>query len=428
MKIVIVGAGSTSFGAGMMKDILQADELKNYDGLTVALVDTDNNALGQITQLAERMKNYTGSNATIMKTTDRKEAFESADYIISAVEVARMPLWEQDFRVPLAYGFKHVLGENGGPGALFHSLRSLNQVIPICQDVEQICPDALFLNFTNPESRVLHGICHLTKVKAVGLCHGIFMAKNLISKYLNRPLDELHIISAGLNHFFSIQSVVDKLTGKELIDILLDKVISDDSPDTPPLFKKMVEIFGMFSIPSDDHVGEYVSFGSEYSGVKWPYGQEHKPVTTSSPAKIDLVSQTPLDEDYMQPTGELAIPIICDIEFNHNCIRDAVNVINNDGYIPNLPLNAAIEVPATVDKKGIHPMTVQPIKEPVAAMMRTQCSINALVTEAFRTGSKKLLLQALLLDPVVNNISAAEALLDDMLELQKEYLPVFSGD
>jgi len=424
MKIAIIGAGSRCFGAGMIKDILQADELKGYD-LTLTLSDIDNYALGQMTQLAERIKDRTGADAQIKQTVDRKEALDGADYIISAVEVARMPLWEQDFRVPLAYGFKHPLGENGGPGALFHALRSLNQVIPICRDIEQICPDALFLNFTNPESRVLHGICHLTKVKAAGLCHGVFSAMYAISRYLDKPLDELHIVSAGMNHFYCIQSVVDKLTGKELLDTLLEKVVLDDTPGVAKLFKKMVEIFGMFTYPSDDHIGEYLSFGAEYTGVKWPYGQEDRAVVMSKPVEDVPVGQMELTEDFMRPSTELAVPIICDIEFNRGCFRPAVNVINTEGFIPNLPAHAVVEVPATADSSGIHPLTVQPVIEPIAAFMRTQYSIHALVTEAFKTGSKKLLLQALLLDPVVNSISGAQGLLDDMLELQKDYLPVF---
>lgn len=84
--------------------------------------------------------------------------------------------------MPAAYGIKHVLGENGGPGAVFHTMRSLGLVVPICQDVERLCPDALVLNFTNPEARVLHAMLHLTRVKAVGLCHGVFWLEEYAAK------------------------------------------------------------------------------------------------------------------------------------------------------------------------------------------------------------------------------------------------------
>jgi len=412
----------------MIKDILQAAELRDHK-VSLVLTDIDSDALALMTQLAERIKDHVGCDVAVEQTVNRQLALEGADYVISAVERSRMSLWEQDFRVPLSYGFKHCLGENGGPGALFHALRSLNIVIPICRDMERICPDALFLNFTNPEARVLHGICHLTKAKAVGLCHGIFGAMLAISKYLGKPIDEFHIVSAGMNHFYCLQSVVEKSTGEELLGKLVNMVIEDKSSDIPPLFRKMAEIFGIFTYPSDDHIGEYVSFGAEFTGVKWHYGQESRPITQTlddgAHIKDYASGEMPLDETFLQSSGELAVPIICDIELNRGCYRSAVNVVNN-GYIPNLPAHAVVEVPATVDETGIHPHKVEPIPEPVAAIMRTHYAIHALITEAFRTGSKKLLLQALLLDPVVNNMSAAENMLDDMLELQKDYLPAFS--
>src|SRR5574340_254707 len=108
----------------------------------------------------------------IRSVDDRREALAGASYVITSVAIKRYPLWEQDFRIPLAYGFKHALGENGGPGALFHALRNSELMIPICRDIEKLCPEALLLNFTNPESRIIRAVADLTKVRAVGLCHG----------------------------------------------------------------------------------------------------------------------------------------------------------------------------------------------------------------------------------------------------------------
>ena len=125
----------------------------------------------------------------------------------------------------------------------------------------------------------------------------------------------------------------------------------------------------------------------------------------------------------MQGTEDLAVPIIEDVELDRGSWREAVDVLNTDGYIDNLPRSGAVEVPATVDAAGIHPVHVGPIPEPFAALVRTQLSIAELVTEAYRTCSRKLALQALLLDPVVDSIAGAERLLDTMLELQKDYLP-----
>ena len=144
---------------------------------------------------AERLRAKTKSDVRFEATTDRCKALEGADYVMIAVARKRYPLWEQDFRIPLSYGFKHCLGENGGPGALFHTMRSLDLVIPICRDVERICPDAWVFNFTNPETRVLHAILHLTKVKAAGFCGGTFHNIRYIENILKRPREEFQCSS-----------------------------------------------------------------------------------------------------------------------------------------------------------------------------------------------------------------------------------------
>jgi len=287
------------------------------------------------------------------------------------------------------------------------------------------------LNFTNPEARVLHAIGHLTKVKAAGLCHGVFTGLQAISHYLRMPLEELDIITAGMNHFYAALKVGHRKSGEDLLGVLLQRVLNDPIAKELPLFRKFAEIFDVFIFPSDDHTGEYVSFGSEYLGIKWKYGQEHRQVPLEEPPSTGAsledyaTGKVPLTDDYLLASCEMAVPVVCDVEFNRGRFRPAVNVINTEGYIENLPRNAAIEVPAIVDAQGIHPLKVGSLPEPFAAFIRTQCTIHDLVTEAYRTRSKKLLLQALLLDPVVNGITAAEKMLDEMLELQKEYIPTF---
>ena len=429
-KIVLIGAGSRSFGRGQIADILQAGELKGRN-VTLTLVDENESALELMTKLAGRIKDHTGSDIALESTADRRAALRGANYVISAVARKRMELWEQDFRVSLAYGFRHCLGENGGPGALFHALRSFELIIPICRDIEAICPEALLLNFTNPEARGLHAVNHLTKVNAVGICHGVFGAIRAIARLLNCAEEDVEVTSAGINHFYCVLKAVDRRTGEDVLHELIEKVLSDEGKGLPPLFRKFAEVFGVFTFPSDDHIGEYVSFGSEFHGVKWLYGQESRKVPRverepTSPSLEDYAAgKRPLDDSIIARSGEITVQIICDIELDRKRRRAAVDVLNTEGYVENLPGDGVVEVPAVVDASGIHPEKVGPIPEPMAALMRTQMTINSLVTEGYRTRSKKLLLQALLLDPVVNSITAAEGLLDEMLELQSDYLPEF---
>lgn len=430
VKIVSIGAGSF-FCRGTIADLVGSPEAREL-ACELALVDTDAAALERMYRYALLVKEHYRSDIAITMTADRREALPDADYVITSVAIHRYPLWEQDFRLPLAYGFKHCLGENGGPGAAFHALRNYELMVPICRDMERLCPDALLLNYTNPESRIIRAVADLTRIPSVGLCHGVFGAIEGAALLLGKKQDELDFVSGGLNHFFWVTKLADKKTGKDLYPELRRRVASG-SPGwaAPPLVRKMVDVFGLYTYPSDDHIGEYLSFATEFTGLKWHYGREVRPVAREEAAAethwLDayVSGGKPLDERALSRSGELAVPIALAIELDRPYQAAAVNVPNTEGYVAELPRDGVVEVPAIVDGKGVHPQQIGPIPEGLAAFCRTQCSIQKLLVEAYRERSKNLLLQTLLLDPVVDSVANAERLMEDMLELQKEYLPEF---
>ena len=425
VKIVLIGAGSASFGRGTIADIMACDDMRDFD-CTVVLVDIDEEALDKMFTLAEIIRNHYKSTVKIEKTTDRTKALPGADYVVISVTQKRYELWEQDFRVPLAFGFRNVLGENGGPGALFHAMRNYGIVLPICYDIEKLCPEALVLNFTNPESRILMAMNLLTKVKAVGLCHGVLEARRRAAQLLGKDLKDLDIVTGGLNHFFWLLKVKDMNTGEDLLELLQKKIRGN----CPPLVQKMVDIYGFFMYPSDDHIGEYLSFAHEFTGLLWHYGREWRKVPKIEAISKDwrdeyLSGRRKSDQNLVRPGGEIAVDIISDILKDKNRWEPSVNVLNTGLYVENLDARGVVEVPAVVNKDGVHPEKVGALPEGLAAFCRTQISIQLLLIEAYRQQSKNLLLQALLLDPVVDSLKRAEEMLDYMLELQKDYLPEF---
>jgi len=431
LKIVAIGAGS-GFGRGTVVDLLSSAEANELD-CTLVLVDTDPGKLERMHKFALLVKEHFGSGAKVEMTGDRRTALAGANYVVTSVAIKRYPLWEQDFRVPRAYGFKHVLGENGGPGAVFHALRNFELVIPICRDMEELCPEALLLNYTNPESRIIRAVSDLTKIRAIGLCHGVFSARNGVSRILGKPVDEIDFLSGGLNHFYWVLRIADKRTGEDLYPQLRKRALSDpDCPNMPPLVKKMVEVFGLYTYPSDDHIGEYLSFAHEFTGLAWHYGLESRKVPLldprPSPDRLQpyVAGDKPLDDWALSRSGELAVPIILGNALDRSFRAEAVNVPNTEGYVAGLAAGTVVEVPATVDGSGIHPDKLPPIPEALLAFCRTQASIQQLVVEAYRERSRKLLLQALLVDPVVNSVQNAEKMLDYMLDLQRDYLPTFT--
>jgi alpha-galactosidase len=449
MKIVLIGAGSREFSMGLINDLLLETELLHEKQVHLVLVDIDSTSLAVMYNYAKRALALMVERFTVSATVDRKEALEDADYVLLAVELKRMELWEQDFRIPLSFGFKQVYGENGGPGALFHTMRNFQNVFPILRDCEEICPDALVINFTNPEARMLSLILSQTQVKAIGLCHGFYDFYHFVSRVLDRDWHELHIVTAGMNHLFTFLEIVDKHTQEDLLPVFLEKV-STNPQLLPPLCRYLFDTLGIIGIDSDHHVGEYFSFAHEFVGLQWEFGIEKREVLNDSryvdaythfqawrhrvgireylDRELGMPFEQKLDTSYslkleeVVSSGELAIPVIADIELDRKSWRPAVNVLNQEAYIENLSIDACVEVPAMVDAQGVHPTHIGSLGEGFAEHIRIQNAIQKLCVEGFMEKSRKKLIQALLLDPITDSAIQTERCFDYMWNLQKEYL------
>ena len=450
-RIVLIGAGSREFARSVVHDLVLERELHETVDLDVQLVDIDRDSLELMHGYARRCAEAAGARIAFHATTERERALDGADFVLISIAVKRMELWEQDFRVPLAFGAPHVYGENGGPGAAFHALRNLNIIMPICRDIERLCPDAWVLNFTNPEARILTAILTLTKLRALGLCHGFHSFQAFTAKVLQRPLETLDVRTAGMNHFYTFYKIADRASGADLVPEFSRRVDAD-SDVLQPLVRYLWKTYGMLGYGSDHHIGEYVRFAHELTGRLWEFGIEHRKVHPAEQGvdgravfeawrhKLDvetyrqrgiaaternaLTGTTPMRREDIRPSGELAIPVIGDIVLDRSRLRQAVNVLNTEGYIENLDREGCIEVPATVDGRGVHPDRVGRLPEGFAALVRHQQSIQRLVVKAFAERSRKVLLQALLMDPASPaGASETERMMDTLLELQASYLP-----
>jgi alpha-galactosidase len=449
LQVVVIGAGSASFGRGTIADLMACDELREFD-LTVSLVDIDEAALDRMCRFAGLLKEHTHSPARIEATTDRREVLADADYVIVSVAKNRWQLWEKDFYIPAAYGFRHVFGETAGPGAAFHTLRSLELVVPMAQDMEALCPDALLINFTNPESRVCLGVTQLTPIRTVGLCHGPFSTLDKICEVLGRPEEAIDLTVGGINHFHWALQIRSRPEGEDLYPEFHEKMKQSDW-GLDPLIRRMYDLFGYLTYPAASHPGEYVGFGHEIGGpllINWGIGQvsrrlgakaseysyviEGRPHQPSyelwSMEQADRIQRIaegrdPLTEEFARPTRELAIPIICDIELDRDRKELSVNIPNENFAVSNLPEDAVVEIPARVDGEGVHPIAVGALPEALAGVCNLQISIQKLLVEAYRQRSKRLLLQALVIDPIVESADRAERMMEHMLEVEADYLP-----
>ena len=436
-RIVLVGAGSISFGLFMFNDLYLSNEL---EGSTIVLHDINKDKLEMIYELLLAENEISNNKFTIEMTLDRKKAFLNADFIISSIEIGdRMKLWRQDYEIPRKHGSTQILGECGGPGGTFHAWRIIPSIVDIIKDAEEICPNALFINFSNPMSRVCLAIKRtVQKLKFVGLCHQIGFMTHHLPIMLNKTIKELRLKVGGLNHFTFLLGLEDLSTKKSLMSKFNKKVLPyfkdkegrfEFSSLTFEIFKK----FGCFSYAGDNHIGEYLQFSEEFTNtqdmVDWidlmdnigqriyrRFDKHYKLLKKGKYPKKGML--------FNRRSGERAIPIIEGIINDKNSYEFAVN-IPNDNIIENLSQDLILECSATVNKDGVHGVKIGALPKNIAALLRIEATIQDLCVEAVLTRSKALAIACLAIDPNVGSFEMAESIFDEMSEVQQEFLPKF---
>ncbi|MHA1147208.1 MAG: family 4 glycosyl hydrolase [Promethearchaeota archaeon] len=454
---------SISFGPASLTDISLS---KILPGSTIVLHDIDGEKLEMIYDLVLAENDKIGNKYSIERTTDRAKAFRDADFIISSIEVGdRFKLWMQDYEIPRKHGSTQILGECGGPGGSFHAFRIIPPLLNIVRDAEKICPNAFFINFSNPMSRNCLAISRIVKdLKWCGLCHQIGFMDRHIPFILHDGLNEnklkelegtskkfsyikeehkkaweyLRMKTAGLNHFAFLIGVENINTGEDLMPLFHKRAMNyfkdqEDRFEFSTLTFEVYKRFGMFPYVGDNHLGEYLQFGEDFTetqdmidwinradqGGKAIYDRVtrfHKRLKKGRYPRKGLLPNN--------PTGERAIPIIEAIIQDHNSYESAVN-IPNKGIVDNLPRDLVIECSATVNKDGVHGVKVGSLPKQVAALLRIEASVQDVVVEAIIKQSKELAITALAIDPNVGSFEKAEAMFKEMRELQPEFLSYF---
>src|SRR5665647_1851395 len=416
-KIVFIGASSMSFGLSMLRDIFSSDELQ---GSTLTLVGRNAQSLGKMAELARLLNAKSRAGLIIEQTTDRRAALDGAGFVVNATAIDRNHLWKLDWEVPRKYGIRHTLGENGGPGGLMFTLRTLPLVFDIVREMQELCPQALFLNFSNPENRIILALGKYSPIRALGLCHGIFMGQGDVARILGMPYEQVEVWGAGLNHSQCLLQIRDRATGEDLYPLLRAKE-KDFDPAFAPLTRRLFRAFGYWMTCSDDHLGEYMAYGWEAGEHGYDFAADERGRGEFSNTLDRVLAGAPVPPDWLTPSGERGAAAIGGILHNKKRVLES-GIVPNRGTIPNLPADAAVEVPLMADAAGIHPISLGPLPDPIAKLLNIQVSVQQLAVEAAVRGSKEIALQALLIDPVVNSASAAVKLLDELWEVNRPYI------
>ncbi len=453
-KVVVIGAGSASFGLVNLGAILRHPKL---NGIELWLVDINASGLASITALANRMNREWESNMTIHATTDRKEALIGAEYIILSVAIDREACWASDVAIAAKYGITHY-GENGGPGALFHTARNVNLIMPILRDIEALCPNAWVFNFTNPVPRMVIAAARYTKVKMVGICHQIDFGYLMTAKILQQdfgfdvPKDyrftwdggwdafgdmvhqakkRLDNLAAGINHFSFFLSIEDKENGREVLPLFKERFLNE-YPEFEPYTRAILKHFNMVPVGGDCHMLEYLPYTHNAKKGGWEHFDiQMYPLKKAEGDRhamwdqIEAMANGLAPIDHLKAThSERAEELIVAMMHNEPIYDPAINLPNHH-CIDNLPEGAIVEVPALISAKGIHGLPVGPLPDIPAHFCQMQIDVAELAVKAAVTGDRDLLRQALLMDPMVDDLREGEAMFHEYLEANKAYLPQF---
>lgn len=433
IKVALIGAGSHVFGLRLAIDLMSYPELK---GLVLSLMDIDRDRLEFTTKLVKIAAEQSKAEVSIHSTTDRREALKDADYVVTSIRAGGMGATRLDLEIPAKYGIEQGVGDTVGPGGVFYGLRNGFALLDICRDMEDLCPDAWLLNYTNPMAILCWVIKELTKVKFVGLCHSVPSTAHLLASYIDAPLNEVSYLAAGINH---MAWFIDfRWRGVDAYPILREK-LSDpsvyDNPSHPAYYDLVrIEIFkalGYYVSESSNHLSEYLPYFRKNPKLI----ERYRVLSSSMRLEVQERSRRMRDEKFLKileeggqlplrRSGEYCAQVVYAIETD-TPIKVYGNV-ENTGLITNLPYGCIVEVPCMVNGGGIHPCYIGSIPPQCAALNRMNISVQELAARAVIERSRERVFQALLVDPLTSSLLTVDEirrLTEEMFEAQSRYLP-----
>ena len=437
-KIAFIGAGSLVFTRNLFTDIMSVPEFRDVE---IAFTDINAENLAKVTGLCQRDLDANGINSKILATTDRREAFAGAKYIINCVRVGGLEAFETDIDIPLKYGVDQCVGDTLCIGGIMYGQRVVAAMLDFCKDIREVAaPGAIMLNYSNPNAMATWACNKYGGVRTIGLCHGEIHGEHQIAEVLGIPHSELDFICAGINHQTWYVSV--KHHGVEMLDkILAGFEKHEQFCRTEKVRIDIMKRFGYYSTESNGHLSEYVAWYRKRPEEinqwidlsSWINGE------TGGYLRVTRETRDWFETDYPKILAEPPMPldgskrgrehgsyIIEGLETGRR-YRGHFNVMNQ-GCIANLPDESVVEVPCYVDGNGVSVPAVGDLPLGCAAVCAQSIWVQRLSVEAAVAGDVKLLKQAALMDPLtgaVCNPPEVWQLVDEMLVAQEKWLPQY---
>lgn len=425
VTIAFIGAGSVVFTRQLVSDILGFPELADAH---LALHDIDPDRLAVAEGTARRLDAQLGTRATVTATLDRRAALAGADVVIDMIQVGGIEATLRDLEIPARHGLRQTIGDTTGVGGVFRALRTFPVLEGLAADMRELCPDAWLLNYTNPMAMNVWWLSTVAPdLKVAGLCHSVYWTAHDLAALVGVPVEETRYRAAGVNHQAWLLEWTHE--GRDLYPALRERILAE-----PDLGRRArVEIFrrlGYYPTETSEHSAEYLSWFLRSDAQVERFRIEplqYIGISRDNLAELDAARATLASGGRLEVesgAAEYAPQII------HSLVtgkpREVHVNVPNRGLIDNLPADAVVEVPATVDGSGLAPVAMGSLPVQCAAQNQPYVSVGHLTIEAARTGDPRLVRQAVLMDPNASSTLTPAAiweLCDELVAAHGDLLP-----
>jgi len=435
-RFAFIGAGSFGFTRGLVRDLFTFPAFRDA---TIVLMDIDEARLATIKKAVERIVEAGHYPATVIATTNRAEALKGADGVITTILAGDVDVWQHDILIPKKYGVDINVGDTRGPSGIFRFLRTVNPILDIAQDISRYCPEAVYLNYTNPMAM----LCRVVQeqypaLTMTGLCHSVQGTAAMLARWIGLPPEEVTYTCAGINHQAFYLNFLHQ--GKDVYP-LIDKAIREN----PAVYNEEIvrnELYlalGYYVTESSGHNSEYVAWFrkrpdliEQYCthGTGWNPGEyafilkEYQKRKHTWQAEIEAWFQEPVKLDR---GGEYAASIFNAIFGDQQMYKFNGNV-RNVNLIDNLPYGCCVEVPVLASAHGLEPIAVGKLPPQLGILCSTSAQMEEMAVEASLTGNRDLVYQAICFDPLTSavlSLKEIRAMVDEMFAQYADWLPQF---
>ncbi|MDI9521096.1 MAG: alpha-galactosidase [Bacillota bacterium] len=435
-KIAFIGAGSFGFTRGLVRDLLS---FPAFEDATIALMDIDADRLSMITKAVKLIIEAGKYKATVLSTMDRAEALKGADGVVTTILAGDVDVWQHDILIPKKYGVDTNVGDTRGPSGIFRFLRTVNPILEIAEDINRYCPDAVYLNYTNPMAMLCRAVQgKYPRMMASGLCHSVQGTASMLARWIGVPDDEISYTCAGINHQAFYLDFKHK--GKDVYP-LIDKAIRENKEvyQEELVRNEMYLALGYYVTESSGHNSEYVAWFRKRPGLieefcthstGWNPGHyafilnEYRNKKHTWKKEIEDWFSQPID---LKRGNEYAAAIFNAV-FGDNQLFKFNGNVRNFNLIDNLLYGCCVEVPVLASRQGLEPMHVGALPKQLGILCSISAQIEEMAVEASLTGNRDLVYQAICYDPLTSavlGLREIRQMTDEMFKQFEDWLPQF---